>query len=146
MNGGHLGREHSLQLIVRFDARNHSKHEINLTLVATLGSRQLADKRIGKTSVCRAERFLEERPSDVCVRMYQRYCSALSALLPLDAGRGRFSIQSFDLLAEHSPLGLGWPVRCLLSLWLAFLAFNQGRISWLPRYLRGYKRELFTSD
>jgi hypothetical protein len=33
MNGGHLGRKHRLELIVRLDAGDHGKHEIKPVLI-----------------------------------------------------------------------------------------------------------------
>jgi hypothetical protein len=61
MNGGHLGRKHRLELIIRFDALYHGEHEIKPALVdlITLRTRisQLSDKTQSKIVIARPERL-----------------------------------------------------------------------------------------
>ena len=75
MNGGHLCRQHGLELIFRFGAFDDGQQEIDCTLVGPLILRtritQLSEKAIHKITVHRPERLRQERVTDESVRMIQ---------------------------------------------------------------------------
>jgi hypothetical protein len=73
VNGGHLSREHRLDLIPQLDVFDDGKHEIECAVVdlavLPIQGGQLLEKAVEEIIVCRPEGLGEERVTDQLVRM-----------------------------------------------------------------------------
>src|SRR3981081_1074377 len=81
MYGGHLRRQHRLELIPRLNTLHDGKHEIEVVLVnlASLrtGISQLIDETLDEVEIRRAERLHQQQGADGLVWMVRRELWAL---------------------------------------------------------------------